>query len=42
MGAYDASVKGGDREYSASLQKCPIAMLTHIADDMAATLDEVQ
>ena len=42
MGAYDTSVKGGDREYSAALQKCPIAMLTHIADDMSATLDEVQ
>lgn len=42
MGAYDTSVKGGDREYSAALQKCPIAMLTHIANDMSATLDEVQ
>lgn len=42
MGAFDPSVKGGEREYSAALQKCPIALLAYIADNMAATLDEVQ
>lgn len=36
MGAWDTSVKGGDRFIGQIFEKCPLAPLTHMAD-MAAT-----
>ncbi|MEE1154455.1 MAG: HD domain-containing protein [Acutalibacteraceae bacterium] len=40
MGAYDSSAKGGDYDIGQALSKYPIALLTHIADNLATNIDE--
>ena len=40
MGGFDVTVKGGDQTISAAMEKYPLALLLHIADLKASTLDE--
>ena len=42
MGGFDDSVKGGSYALSGAFEKCPLAVLLHIADMQATYLDEVQ
>ncbi len=42
MGGFDASVKGGDYTISRIFERCPLAVLLHMADIEASYLDEAR
>lgn len=42
MGGFDVAVKGGDFACSNTYDRCPLALCLHLADMIAAHIDEAE